>query len=185
MQTAEKKGFSLMGLIFGAYYYVGYGKLKKGLILGAISSFPLFAVFINIYLGFKAKKELPIGEVAFNWKNIFILFIIQLVLASILFSMSPLGQKEAILSDVSGVWESSASEKVVINLIDSKKSIDIEGQNFPVTIKEINFEKHIVKVNVGKEYWVVQQKFADDGKFTLLIRLHTGKIDELSYVKEL
>lgn len=57
MQTAEKKGFSLMGLIFGAYYYVGYGKLKKGLILGAISSFPLFAVFINIYLGFKAKKE--------------------------------------------------------------------------------------------------------------------------------
>lgn len=46
-------------------------------------------------------------------------------------------------------------------------------------------EKHIVKVNVGKEYWVVQQKFADDGKFTLLIRLHTGKIDELSYVKEL
>lgn len=64
----EKKGWSWLGFLFAPYYYAGYGKLQKGITLAAISGImPLIGLGIAIYGGIKAKQELPIGEVTFNW----------------------------------------------------------------------------------------------------------------------
>lgn len=66
----EKKGWSWLGFFFAPYYYAGYGNLPKGLVLAVISGIvPLFAIVVGVYGGLKAKKELPIGQQAFNWKN--------------------------------------------------------------------------------------------------------------------
>lgn len=55
-------------LLFGPYYYAGYGKLAKGVIMALIGSLPLTLILVNLYAAFRANKELPIGECEFNWK---------------------------------------------------------------------------------------------------------------------
>ncbi|MCJ2164689.1 MULTISPECIES: hypothetical protein [unclassified Pseudodesulfovibrio] len=72
--AAPKQGFSWMGLLFGGMYFAGYGKLVKGLIMGALSFIPLTAIAVHIYAGIKARKELPVGEQAFSWMNAIIVF---------------------------------------------------------------------------------------------------------------
>lgn len=67
----NKKGWSWLGFLFAPHYYAGYGQLKKGLLLAVISGImPLVAVAVGIYGGLKARQELPIKEVEFNWKNV-------------------------------------------------------------------------------------------------------------------
>ena len=68
-------------LLFGAYYYIGYGKWVKGIILAVLSSFPPFAIVINIWLAFRANKELPIGQATFQWRNVLAVGIVHVVLA--------------------------------------------------------------------------------------------------------
>ncbi|MDX9756656.1 MAG: hypothetical protein A2329_01175 [Sulfurimonas sp. RIFOXYB2_FULL_37_5] len=79
MEIEEKKGWSWLGFLFAPFYYAGYGDMKKGLIFALISGFPLFAIFICIYGGLKAKKELPIGEVDFKWSNAVIAFVVTFI----------------------------------------------------------------------------------------------------------
>jgi len=86
-QVEEKKGWSWLGFLFAPSYYAGYGDMKKGLIFALISGFPLFALFICIYGGLKAKKELPIGKVDFKWVNVAIAVIITIVTSIILQNM--------------------------------------------------------------------------------------------------
>lgn len=67
----NKKGWSWMGFLFAPHYYAGYGQLKKGLVLAVISGImPLVMIAVGIYGGLKARQELPIEEVEFNWKNV-------------------------------------------------------------------------------------------------------------------
>ena len=67
----NKKGWSWMGFLFAPYYYAGYGQLKKGLVLAVISGImPLVMIAVGIYGGLKARQELPIKEIEFNWKNV-------------------------------------------------------------------------------------------------------------------
>lgn len=113
----NKKSFNLMALLFGAYYYVGYGKTLKGFILGVISTFPLFGILTNIYLGFKANSELNIKENSFKWLNVIALFIVQLIVVIPLYYSLPNGQKELLLEDVSGTWKTRMNEVIVIDLV--------------------------------------------------------------------
>ena len=73
-----KKGFSWLGFFFSAYYYAGYGKLVKGIVLSVLQiCIPIIGTFgVMIYGGIKERKELPIKEVAFKWLNVVIIFIV-------------------------------------------------------------------------------------------------------------
>jgi len=183
----KKQGFSLMGLLFGAYYYVGYEKMKKGLILGSLSSFPLFGLFINIYLGFKAKKELPIGEIKFNWKNVAILFVVQIVLGSILFSLSPAGKKEEILSDISGVWKTqNSNETITIDFTDNEPFIKINTQVLSVKVQEVDIEKDIIQFKINNSLtWYIKKIYGNNDDFTLLLQTNTGEKEHLYFIKNL
>lgn len=69
-EVQVKKGWSWMGFLFAPQYYAGYGNIKKGVILGIIGSIiPIILFFVGIYGGLKAKKELPIKQINFNWLN--------------------------------------------------------------------------------------------------------------------
>jgi len=83
-EKEEKKGWSWLGFLFAPYYYAGYGNLNKGLILAVITGIiPLFGLFVGIYGGLKAKSELPIGEIEFNWKNVGITLVVLIVISII------------------------------------------------------------------------------------------------------
>lgn len=66
---SEKKGWSWLGFLFAPFYYAGYGKFGKGLLLLLIGAVPILGVAAYVYGGLKAKKELPIGEQKFSWLN--------------------------------------------------------------------------------------------------------------------
>jgi len=81
-QKGVKQGWSWLGFFFAPHYYAGYGKLQKGLILAVVSGImPLLAIFVAIYGGLKAKKELPIGNDKFNWKNVGITLVVSVVVS--------------------------------------------------------------------------------------------------------
>ncbi|ABW68515.1 hypothetical protein Dole_2712 [Desulfosudis oleivorans Hxd3] len=77
-----------MGLIFGAHYYAGYGKIPKAFFLSAISGFPLIGLIVWIYCGRKANSELPVGEIDFKWGLAIISVVIQMVSSSILMKIT-------------------------------------------------------------------------------------------------
>ncbi|MDY6904053.1 MAG: hypothetical protein SWH61_05140 [Thermodesulfobacteriota bacterium] len=87
----KESGFSWMGLIFGAHYYAGYGKIPKAFVLSAISGFPLIGLIVWIYCGIKAKPELPIGETNFKWGLAIISVVIQMVAFAILMKITGYG----------------------------------------------------------------------------------------------
>jgi hypothetical protein len=78
-----KTGFSWIAWIFGGFYYIGYGNIKKGVGLLIITTLIPFSSFlINIYPGFKARDELPIGQKKFQWKPTLVAFAITAVISS-------------------------------------------------------------------------------------------------------
>ncbi len=79
-----KKGWSWMGFLFTGYYYAGYGKFKKGLFLGIVGIIPLVGMAISIYAGLKAREELPIKQELFNFKAVFGLFFVQIIVMSLI-----------------------------------------------------------------------------------------------------
>jgi len=88
----EKKGWSWFGFLFAPHYYAGYGQLNKGIILAVVSGLiPLLAIAVGVYGGLKAKQELPIGNVKYNWKNagvtIAIVIIVSIVSMTLIQSM--------------------------------------------------------------------------------------------------
>lgn len=140
-QVEEKKGFSWMGLLFGGAYYAGYGQFAKGLIMAVISFIPLTALAVNIYAGFKAKKQLPIGGASFNWGAAVVAFIIPVILGSgiIFFTQGGIGSSpEAdFRADISGYWD-GGDGVIMIDLQNEPYKISAAGQMFPVTIREMD-----------------------------------------------
>lgn len=99
-----KKGWSWLGFLFMPYYYAGYGELTKGIIAAIVAGFMggiqpdtniiiiiillLIGLAIAIYGGMNAKKELPIKEQKFSWKNVIIavvVYIVALIVSTMLF----------------------------------------------------------------------------------------------------
>lgn len=179
----NKKSFNLMALLFGAYYYVGYGKTLKGFILGVISTFPLFGILTNIYLGFKANSELNIKENSFKWLNVIALFIVQLIVVIPLYYSLPNGQKELLLEDVSGTWKTRMNEVIVIDLVSSKKSITIQNNKLQVILKNIDLDNKIIDIKLDENLsWQLAQKYNSNDSFTIVIKASNGSIEELYYM---
>jgi hypothetical protein len=189
----EKKGFSWMALLFAPYYYSGYGKLKKGLIMAVIGFIPLTAIFVNIYGGFRAKKELPIGKQDFKWGPAIGVFFLHWIITAVVFSFSPQFQEEmetSMLSDVSGVWRAdSDGAMVTINLSDESQHVIINENQIPVKVDTIDSDNHVVslKINANNQIviWTIQKVFETEDRFHLKLTLHEGSQDELSFVRNL
>ena len=85
VKSLEKKGFSWLGFLFPANYYAGYGKLGTGMLFAVIGFIPLTLILVGVYAGFKAKKELPIKQIKFNWPKALLVFVLQIVIMATLF----------------------------------------------------------------------------------------------------
>lgn len=123
----NKKGWSWIGFLFAPHYYAGYGQLKKGLLLAVISGImPLTAITVGIYGGLKARKELPIKEVEFNWKNV--------AFTVITFLMVNLISQTVI----SGMKENSS--------VSTENSEEVSGNGQPMQLTEENLKAYAAKV---------------------------------------
>lgn len=78
-QVEEKKGWSWLGFFFAPHYYAGYGDLQKGVIFAVLAGIPFVALLVGVYGGLKAKQELPIKQQEFQWKNVGITSVTNLV----------------------------------------------------------------------------------------------------------
>lgn len=200
IQVEEKKGFSWLGFLFAPYYYGGYGKFKKGLVLSIIGFMPLTYIFIMIYGGIKAKKELPIGKQDFKWGAAIGLWLIHSIITGTVYSLSPQFQKDiaefeqavesTTLSDVSGVWRTdTGGDMVTIDLTKASKHLIINGQTIPVRVNNIDSDNGTISlgVNANNELvtWTIRQIFSNDNSFTLQLTLHEGTQDGLSFVRNL
>lgn len=79
-QNPQKSGWSWMGFLFGIFYYAGYGKLKKAIIMGLPIAIPIIGIIVSlviaIYCGINARRDLPIKKVPFGWSNVGIVLLI-------------------------------------------------------------------------------------------------------------
>lgn len=106
-----------------------------------------------------------------------------------LVSFDPEVQKQTALSDVSGVWRADQDGAMVtLRLEGNEKSVEINGQLFPVFIKGYDDDNKIITMITNRnpsEIWSVRQIFYKDGRFTLNLTLHDGTQDDLSFVRNL
>jgi hypothetical protein len=80
--SGKKGGFSILALFFAAQYYAGYGKFGRGLIFAVLlSANSILGIIAYIYAGFKAKKELPVGEKSFSWGACIGMIVVHFILA--------------------------------------------------------------------------------------------------------
>ncbi len=88
------KSFSWLGFFFAPYYYAGYGKAVKGIIMAVIGFIPLTSLIVAIYGGLQAKKELPVREQEFNWLHAIGVFVVHCLIMSAVSLLTPGGQKQ-------------------------------------------------------------------------------------------
>jgi hypothetical protein len=80
--NAYADDFSVMGALFGGFYFVGYGKIVIGIVLASLMLIhPLLMAVVALYGGFFANKQLDIENREFNWLNVAGLFVIIIVFA--------------------------------------------------------------------------------------------------------
>ena len=79
--NTKTHNFSWIALLFNTSYYAGYGKMGKAIICGIIGFIPLTLIPVAIYLGFNANKELPVGDVPFNWGKAISMGVLQFFIA--------------------------------------------------------------------------------------------------------
>ena len=73
-----RKGFNWLALLFHGFYYTGYGKLGKGILLLLITLIPYAFVVVGIYCGLKANSELPVGKQNFSWRSALLVFFLSI-----------------------------------------------------------------------------------------------------------
>lgn len=165
----NKKGWSWIGFLFAPHYYAGYGQLKKGLLLAVISGImPLVAVAVGIYGGLKARKELPIKEVAFNWKNVAFTSITLIVVSLISLTVIS-GMK----GNSSGSVESSSTGESVSG---NGQAMPLTEENMKVyTEKAIEMMKDILNVD-DVSSGVTQMLSLEDHK-----KIAKGILEDMGY----
>ena len=77
--SEKKTGWSWLGFFFSGYYYAGYGNLKIGLLYAVLSAIPNAGIVIAIIAGINAKKDLPVGQIKFVWKNLIPIFFVMIL----------------------------------------------------------------------------------------------------------
>jgi len=94
------------------------------------------------------------------------------------------------LADISGVWKTDSNELVTINLVSTKKFVEIEGIKHTVTVKNFDHDSDIATL-INKEsgvtrIWAIRKIFAENGDdFTLNITFDEGTDFDLSFVRNL
>ncbi len=111
------------------------------------------------------------------------------VVGAVTLSLDTKFQPENALTDISGVWQANKDGSMVIFRLDEQdKSIDINGQVFPVSVESYDTENTTLTLIVNGNpsiIWSVRQIFENDGGFTLNLTLHDGTQDNLWFVSDL
>jgi hypothetical protein len=93
------------------------------------------------------------------------------------------------LADLSGVWKGSECEcEIVIDLASDTKSLTIEDQKMPVSVKGVVDDVISLNVNDGNgktDEWKLVQRWNDNGSDFSLVLLRDGKREPLSLIKKL
>ena len=93
--------------------------------------------------------------------------------------------------EISGVWKTDCCDELVtIDLVSTKKFVEIEGKKLPVTVKNFDLDNDIATlINKGENgvtsIWSIRRVFAEDGSFTLNITFDDGEDFDLSFVRNL
>ncbi len=82
MSEKQKNKFSWMGLLFGPYYYGGYNQLGKGIVMALIGFIPLTLLFVHIYAGLKADKQLTVDG-NFNWGKAILVLLVHMLITGV------------------------------------------------------------------------------------------------------
>ena len=96
-----------------------------------------------------------------------------------------------VLEDLTGVWRGDTDGEIVaLNLSGEAKSINVNGNLIPVSIKNIDNDNGIVSVNIDIEgqpvVWALRQVWDNNGEyFAVDIILHNGRQENLSFVRSL
>jgi hypothetical protein len=97
-----------------------------------------------------------------------------------------LGEQNVALTDISAVWRGDTDGAMItLRLAGEKKSIDINGKTFLVTVKNYDDENEITTLIVNNNpamIWTIQ-RYRDES--ALFITLHEGTQDKLSFVRKL
>lgn len=140
----------------------------------------------NMWSGLPNILSKPVGAIGFPLLAFFLLIGIS--------TLSPAYIKETksqTLSDVSGVWRGDTDGAMItISLIEKNKELNINGTQIPVIVKSIDQDNHIITLGInlanGEHVsWTLRQLFDKEGRFTLLMTLHDGNQDSLSYVRDI
>jgi hypothetical protein len=146
--SEKKTGWSWLGFFFPAYYYAGYGKVKRGLVYALLTIIPFAAIVIAIIGGMKARKDLPVGQIKFVWKNLIPIFLVMLLSVFISFKLPDLigdgenqettEQYESQYNDASSIPPEAQSE-MTNDETPSKLNLCAVGKNGRVFESNIDF----------------------------------------------
>ncbi|WP_432721793.1 hypothetical protein R0381_002112 [Jeongeupia wiesaeckerbachi] len=97
--------------------------------------------------------------------------------------------QESVLTDVSGVWSADPSGILVTLKLDgTNKSITVNGNESPVTIKNFD-EKNktftVVFNNTPSTTWSIKPNFVNDRNFNLTLTVQDGSLIKLYFVRNL
>lgn len=125
--------------------------MKKGITFLAISILiPFSNLFVNIYAGIKARKDLPIGQQEFQWKPPLIALTIAIIILSIY--MSILGAAFAGVPEC----DSTEAKSTLTEIIESNFNLELFGLT-KIKQSSFNEDREIRKcratmvTNAGKE----------------------------------
>lgn len=82
-QVEEKKGWSWLGFFFAPFYYAGYGQLAIGILFVILWDIPFVGLIVAIYAGLRARKELPIKQQEFQWKDVGIVLLFNIIFITV------------------------------------------------------------------------------------------------------
>ena len=153
-ETQENKtGWSWKGFFFAPYYYAGYGKLLKGIWLAVVTVLlPVIGLIAVAIVGGKyARKELTIGEVDFNWKNVGIVLAIAIPLS--------IGSQWFIANMQGKTPSCSASETKEIVIQIAKE--ELAKQGYSKSIPNLEFEVANIRTSSYNESVDIYQCSAD------------------------
>jgi hypothetical protein len=104
-----------------------------------------------------------------------------------------LGSPSFDVKDLNAVWRGdSDGAMVMVNFTnEARGSLTVNSKNIPFAVKNVDQENRVVSLSVPMndgttQVWVLRQVLEKNGKaFTLVLTLHDGSTDSLSFVRQL
>lgn len=109
------------------------------------------------------------------------------ILDSSLFTSETTGGE--MLSEMTGVWRGADGTMVTVDLASPNKSIKVNENTVPVTVRAVDEVNLIVTLNASirgeNEIWTLRQNYTNDKTFILAMTLPNGASGELSFVRNI